>query len=57
MEKRNSGGQANWMNKRERGTALEKDGVKEGGERGRGTIKTHLYAGQFVITILVGAGP
>ena len=28
---------------------------REGG--GRGTIKTHLYASQFVITILVGAGP
>lgn len=33
------------------------DSFGEGGREREGTIKTHLYASQFVITILVGAGP
>lgn len=33
------------------------DSFREGGREREGTIKTHLYASQFVITILVGAGP
>ena len=39
------------------GSCREREESEREKEGGKGTIKTHLYAGQFVITILVGAGP